>query len=941
MNIPYHGKRYAWLRGSAVWLTLFFVFFPLANIRSQIIPDDTLGGENSTVTPNGINRDRIDGGATRGANLFHSFEQFSIEAEREAYFANPEGIANIFSRVTGGDRSNIFGTLGVLGDANLFLINPNGILFGPDAMLDVRGAFHASTAKEIIFPDGNTFSALEPGVAPLLTMDVTVPVGVVFAGATSETLVGDLTLRGVDLGVTGDISLGGNTVTLNRSSILGLGSLDISSNLLRIRESDLSILGDVRFENDKLRIVQNSNLFVLGRLNIENDDLLMRNSQLTALDIGDALEAGGILEEVGSLLDDVGLLLGDRESVIREALNTNNRPRDIVISTRGKQLFDNGQILVGTLAGQGRNIQLVADNLDLSNSSRIVMFSTDNSQQGNLSINAGQIHLFGIEEADDSTEAIPNTIGAFNFDNSTSGNINITANDLLMTDSSLVITSTLGRRGGGNVDLNVDTLRISGSGGNSLFPSFLAAVAVGEENDSNMFPSGGDLTVHADEILLEEGSEITTTTVSSPGGQILVEADEVVITGKRETFGGFTSSGISSESYGQGNGGVVIVRGDSIEIDDSGDISTSNRRPDEPLFEGDNSELNTDRIMIFDQLFSGVDEELRARIPSTDFVNDSIDLLIDSSIVQLILSEDEDLDLDFNLANFIPNIGEIFQKRIDEEREIDQPGNAGDLFLFTDTLSVRSGSEIFARTRAIGDGGNIHIAVDDFLLLEGSSIGTTAGTDGAGGDGGDITIRADSGFIVGVRDGNGNISANAFIGDGGNVRITAQDIFGLRFRDSSTVLSDITASSIFGRDGEVLIDTLNVDVARGLEPLPDQPVAPDINDTCSVSTVEGSIAFFDLGQGGSPPKPDSMVESNDAIALSIGESDWIPLIEIVTPPSSQARTNTFDRSMQFEVVPEEQYEHHTDYLMPPGIFGPSCQSFQPSLQSEMEGDRHS
>ena len=1003
-----YRQKYLWLWGSAVWLMVGCFFLPFANVSGQIIPDNTLGDERSSVTPQGINRDRIDGGAIRDTNLFHSFEKFSIGTGRDAYFSNPEGIANIFSRVTGSDRSDIFGTLGVLGDANLFLINPNGILFGPDATLDVRGAFHASTANEIIFPDGNTFSALEPEGAPLLTMDVTVPVGVAFAGAGSGTLVGSLineatldvdsgqtltlqgntvmsrgelvapeggvqllghqvkltnqaqvdvghldieatekisiasqeqivvsenlnisttdpegviNLRGVDFGVLGDISLSGNAVSLRDSDILSLGNLDINSNLLRIRGSDLTILGDIRFENDELRVIRDSDLFVLGSLTVQNNNLLMRDSQFIALDIGDSLEDGGILENVGELLDQVGFFLGDRESAIRDTFNTNNRSRDIVISTRNSQLFDNGQILVGTLAGQGRSIQLIADDLDISNSSRIIMFSAEDSQQGHLSINADQIRLLGIEDDDDPTEAIPNTIGVFNFDNSTSGTIDIVANDLLMTDSSLVITSTLGRREGGNIDVDVDTLRINGSGGNPLFSSFLAAVAIGEENDSNGFPSGGDLTVNANEILLEEGSEITTTTVSSPGGQILVEADEIVITGRRETFRGFTSSSIASESYGQGDGGVVIVRADSIAIEDSGDIATSNRRPDEPLLEGDNSELNADRIITFGQLFSGVDEELQARIPSTDFVRDGIGLFVGQAVLQLIPDE----DLEFNLQDFIPNIGEIFEDRVSNEIEIDQSGDAGDIFVFADNLSVKDGSEIFARTRAIGDGGNIDITVGDFLLLEGSNIGTTAGTDGAGGDGGDITIRADNGFIVGVREGNGNISANAFTGDGGNVRITAQDIFGLRFRDDSTVLSDITASSTFGQDGEVLIDTLNVDVARGLEPLPDQPVAPDINDTCSARASEGAIAFFELGQGGSPPNPDSMVESNGAIAPPNGESDWLPLIGIAPRPSPQAHANTSDRPRST------------------GIFGPSCQSPHSSLlplQPATEEDRH-
>ncbi|NJQ97078.1 MAG: filamentous hemagglutinin N-terminal domain-containing protein [Hydrococcus sp. CSU_1_8] len=99
---------------------------------AQIKADQTLGTENSVVNQDviikGIQSDRIDGGAKRGANLFHSFSQFIIPEGRGAYFSNPDGISTIFSRVTGGNGSQILGTLGVLGEANLFLIDPKGII---------------------------------------------------------------------------------------------------------------------------------------------------------------------------------------------------------------------------------------------------------------------------------------------------------------------------------------------------------------------------------------------------------------------------------------------------------------------------------------------------------------------------------------------------------------------------------------------------------------------------------------------------------------------------------------------------------------------------------------------------------------------------------------------------------------------------------------------
>lgn len=108
-------------------------FASITTATAQIIPDNSLGVESSTVNPdviNGIQSDRVSGGAIRGSNLFHSFQEFNIDAGRGAYFSNPANITNILTRVTGGNPSNILGRLGVLGNANLFLINPKGVFLG-------------------------------------------------------------------------------------------------------------------------------------------------------------------------------------------------------------------------------------------------------------------------------------------------------------------------------------------------------------------------------------------------------------------------------------------------------------------------------------------------------------------------------------------------------------------------------------------------------------------------------------------------------------------------------------------------------------------------------------------------------------------------------------------------------------------------------------------
>ncbi len=140
-----------------------------------------MGAESSRTVPDTINNlpsDRITGGATRGVNLFHSFGEFNINTGRGAYFENPSGIANIFTRVTGGNPSNILGNLGVLGNSNLFLINPKGIVFGPQARLDVRGSFVCSSASGVVFNNGFEFSSANPQTVPLLAINI--PVGLRF-----------------------------------------------------------------------------------------------------------------------------------------------------------------------------------------------------------------------------------------------------------------------------------------------------------------------------------------------------------------------------------------------------------------------------------------------------------------------------------------------------------------------------------------------------------------------------------------------------------------------------------------------------------------------------------------------------------------------------------------------------------------------------------------
>ncbi|MFP4100685.1 filamentous hemagglutinin N-terminal domain-containing protein, partial [Coleofasciculus sp.] len=197
----------------------FFISF--SPVSAQIVSDTTLPTQSQV---RGCPVCLIEGGTVRGVHLFHSFEEFSVQTGGEAFFNNALPIETIFSRVTGSKISDIDGLIRANGTVNIFLINPNGILFGQNAQLNIGGSFVASTANKFTFPDGSEFSATNPLAPPLLTMTIT-------PGLQWGTLpVGDITNRGnleVESGQT--LALSGNQVTSTGSLTAPGGTITLTS----------------------------------------------------------------------------------------------------------------------------------------------------------------------------------------------------------------------------------------------------------------------------------------------------------------------------------------------------------------------------------------------------------------------------------------------------------------------------------------------------------------------------------------------------------------------------------------------------------------------------------------------------------------------------------------------------------------------------------------
>lgn len=349
---------------------------------AQIIPDQTLGLENSTVQITSPGQVQINGGAIRGANLFHSFEQFSILEQQAAYFANPSGITNILSRVTGSDPSQIFGTLGVSGNANLFLLNPNGIIFGPNARLDIAGAFTASTAESLVLSGGEEFSAVNPGGAPLLTVDVPLNVGLRFGDGAMGAVVNmgalssdtNLNLVGRSVVNTGQLK-GKKVELLGASGTVSQVDLDTNGALAGVVQGesvgDITVTGLPETLPSEIAAVAatpgstvvSGTIEAVDEVQVLGDRVALTNADIKAKNIqvgGDYRGEGSVLNASRTVVDGGSVLTGERAIVWADDLTVMAgeiiAPGGFVEVSGKERLVFRGEIDADTILFDPRNI---------------------------------------------------------------------------------------------------------------------------------------------------------------------------------------------------------------------------------------------------------------------------------------------------------------------------------------------------------------------------------------------------------------------------------------------------------------------------------------------------------------------------------------------------------------------------------------------------------
>jgi len=781
--------------------------YSLPSFSQSIVPDNTLGSENSVITPNvEINNQIIDlikGGASRGSTLFHSFEQFSVTEGQQVYFANPNDIANIFSRVTGNNHSDIFGTLGVLGDANLYLLNPNGIIFGPNARLDVNGSFAASTSGGVVFDNGYTFSATNPDSPPLLT--VTTPLGISqWLPPTGEiTSTGnlsagqDLSFIGQNIDLEGGQLTAGSNLKLKASELLTIqdtatnpfiamaggefvaqGNEGLTLSILNHANSGLSSHGNMTLRSTNA-IQLDGHYATNGQFSVEQLDGTPGNS--FAADDPIVLAAGDV--KLGNYEGaSLHILAGGSVELGTVTIN-NTGPTASTINSNNDTLIPGTNTPYSALS-----------NVTLSDGTSV---SVNGDSQATLDVRAGidwtQSPFTRVPGIPTPTD-IPTGSVTFETASLSGSNIKVGKVEIAQSDGLVLLTNqyrpnlalpngsiqvesiitaadklepplprfelggdiAIDARGDLSIAANGEILSVGLVGGNVTMNSGTSILF----NDSSKIESvsftptngfGGDISLTAPTIQLTNKNEIETLYLGSEqGGSINISASLLSLR---------QGSRINTATSGTGNAGAVSVDADSIVLENSSTISSE-----------------------------------------TSFV---------------------------------------------------RGGNAGNVAVTTNTLMATDGSQIFSSTAGVGNAGNVSVIATESIKLIGTSGDNPSGIVSAVlpflnipngpffADASDFPALPDALFPMGIRRGNGNAgrvsveTGKLVLEDGGQIRTTtvasgnaglidvnADEIeikgavLGSNFPIPSAILSEVEPTSK-GQGNDITINTNRLSVTDG------------------------------------------------------------------------------------------------------------------------------
>jgi filamentous hemagglutinin family protein len=842
--------------------------------------DGTLGRAGALPGPNyAITADL---GRQVGGNLFHSFGQFSINTGESATFSGPNSVSNIIGRVTGGNVSFIDGALrSTIPGANLYLLNPAGVLFGEHAQLDVPGSFHGSTADYLRLSDGGRFDARTPGNSVLTVAPVEA------------------------FGFLGDAP----------------GRIDINGSFLQVPEGQtLSLIGgDITLTNATLYAPA-------GRINLASvgsaGEVIPTDADLAMPGFGRlgtlTMERDPTVERIKM---DRGGPLGERPLA---DLDTSGEGGGAIF-IRGEQWFSQGGRVYadtyGAQAGQDINI-LVSDAVTLQSGGAIRAFTLAEGDAGSVTISARNLRVDGQGShgrtgitsnafTGITSSAGPDSTGA-------GGDVHLTvAETLSLFNGGQIEAGTYAEGDAGSVTISARNLRVDGQGLELLSTSGIASIAYPGSTGA-----GGDvhLTV-AETLSLRNGGVIAAVTFAEG------DAGSVIISTRNLSI--FNSGGIAALTFAEGDAGSVTISARNLVVDGQGSsgswawvnhsdtgITSSAVGPNSTGAGGDVHLTVAETLSLFngcviDAGTWGAGDAGSVTISARNLVVDGngLELFSSSAItsnaypgstgaggdVHLTVAETLSLrnggaiaagtwgegdagSVTINACHLVVDGQGLELTGISSGTFPDSTGAGGDAHLtVAETLSVLNGGGISVASLGAGNagdltitarhlnlansssisaisehttGGNLFINAEHLKLLDGSEISSSvAGNELS--EGGNVTLNSTN--VVAL---NGSrITAQANQGQGGNIILNAE-VF---LHDAASVDEVLNASSqVAGNDGTVQNNAPTTDISGSLTALPARYLnaADRLSHRCGMGDPDSRSRFTVQGRGALPPGPD-------------------------------------------------------------------------------------
>ncbi|OCQ99869.1 filamentous hemagglutinin [Nostoc sp. MBR 210] len=831
--------------------------------QAEVSPDGTLG-----TAVSGSNSYNITGGTAVGNNLFHSFSQFSIPIGGSATFSSNSGIQNIFSRVTGGDVSDINGSINTNSGVNLFLLNPAGIIFGNKARLNVGGSFIGTTASSIKFADGKEFST-SATISPVLTMSV--PIGLQM-GSNS----GAINVYGAKLAVPAK-----NTFALVGSNL----NFDQST----ITASDGRVeLGSVA-ANNFVGLSANTAGFSLDFNGVNQfQNINLRN----AAKVDTSGKQGGAIALQGQKIT-----LSGSSTITSHTLGTGSGQGILVKAAESLELIGQPALANTAIAaysqstarGRGGDVTIETPTLNVLNGAQINTRAYGIGDSGNITVKASTVNLIGEAIYTPTKQRFSvSTLASNTMNNSQGrgGNVSINAAQVNIRDGAELRATARGTGDGGNIIVTAQNLSVTGETATGE-PAFLTGMSTSIREYAT--GKGGDIILNVGKLEVLNGPGIRTGTYGEgASGNIIVNADEVTVAGSSST--GVASRFFASTngnydfatekliSLGQGQGGNITFNVGQLNLLDGGRISTST----ETYGTAGNISIQANSVNI-----AGV-----SQVPSSQLLY-SLDATGPSGLYASSTGPGTAGSVNVTTNNL----------SLSDRSEIvvsgKGTGNAGNMLIQANYLKLDQASKLRSEAKA-GEGGNINLQVRDVLLMRyGSYISAEAG-----GNGGNITINAPN--IVGLE--NSDIIANAVEGRGGNIHITTEAIIGLKYRNllnpREVLTNDITASSQFNVNGTVQIDNVGVDPNSGLVELPNNLTDPSQQIASGCADETGS-SFIATGRGGVPENPTQDIRSDrtwaDTRDISAFHTKQQVQAQTPKPPGTLVQATSWRRNHQGKI----------------------------------------